>query len=508
MRRSAALWTAVAAVIVFRCFVWTAWQQSYFDSDQAVVGLMAKHIVEGRAFPVFFYGQHYLLAVEAWLAAPLFAVLGPSVFALKLPLVAVNLAVAVVLVWILVDQVGLTRPLAMAASMFFLLPPPVTASRLMEAGAGVEPFLYALVLWIVRGRPVAFGLVAGVGIMHREFTAFAVVAILLLELRRGQLLAPQNLRDKLFAIAEIVAIALVVGWFQADAPVYGPGTSRLPAGGDRGGHLAFLLSRVCWSAAAIPARLQWLFTHNLSLLFGWRRLPLSMFVNTSVVGGHAWVVVPLAVLPCAAAAAVLSHRSSDVAVTPQGGDRAVLPGRDFPAYLALVGLQTLALYALVTCGMQDEMLVRYTLLALLLAVAAAALAFAPDVPRRIKAVALAAIVAWTAAAGIDNARVLGEYLRRPPPDDYRDLADFLEREGIRYARGPYWTAYRIDFLTNERVIVGSYENLRVAEYETVVDRHDDRSAVIYYADGCRPGEDAVKFRRWCIARFSRARGVR
>ena len=35
---------------------------------------MAKHISEGRAFPVFIYGDRYMLAVQAWLAAPLFAI--------------------------------------------------------------------------------------------------------------------------------------------------------------------------------------------------------------------------------------------------------------------------------------------------------------------------------------------------------------------------------------------------------------------------------------------------
>ena len=35
-------------------------EQSFFDSDQAIVGLMAKHLSELRAFPVFFYGQTYM----------------------------------------------------------------------------------------------------------------------------------------------------------------------------------------------------------------------------------------------------------------------------------------------------------------------------------------------------------------------------------------------------------------------------------------------------------------
>src|SRR5581483_12264103 len=66
---------------------------SHFDADQAVTGLMAKHLSELRAFPVYWYGQTYMLGVEAWLAAPLMALLGPTITALKLPLLAINVAV-------------------------------------------------------------------------------------------------------------------------------------------------------------------------------------------------------------------------------------------------------------------------------------------------------------------------------------------------------------------------------------------------------------------------------
>lgn len=76
---------AAVVLVVARTSVFVIWEQAAFDSDQAIVGLMAKHLAEGRAFPLFFYGQNYLLAVEAWMAAPLFWLAGPSVAALKLP---------------------------------------------------------------------------------------------------------------------------------------------------------------------------------------------------------------------------------------------------------------------------------------------------------------------------------------------------------------------------------------------------------------------------------------
>jgi hypothetical protein len=51
--------------------------------DEGVIGIVARHIAEGRAFPAYFYGQHYMGALEAYLAAPFIAVSGNEVFAVR-----------------------------------------------------------------------------------------------------------------------------------------------------------------------------------------------------------------------------------------------------------------------------------------------------------------------------------------------------------------------------------------------------------------------------------------
>ncbi len=57
---------------------------SVIDSDEAIVGLMAKHILEGKPWPVFYYGQNYMGSLEAILAALSFSFFGPGNFSLKL----------------------------------------------------------------------------------------------------------------------------------------------------------------------------------------------------------------------------------------------------------------------------------------------------------------------------------------------------------------------------------------------------------------------------------------
>ena len=57
--------------------------QSIIDADEAIVGLMAKHIAEGRTPPIFYYGQHYMGSFEALIAAAVFKIFGISTGALK-----------------------------------------------------------------------------------------------------------------------------------------------------------------------------------------------------------------------------------------------------------------------------------------------------------------------------------------------------------------------------------------------------------------------------------------
>ena len=98
MTRRTLPWLAgLTTIVLLRSMVFVFWPGSHFDADQAVTGLMAKHLSELRAFPVFWYGQTYMLGVEAWLAAPVMALIGPTVTALKLPLLAINVAVALLL---------------------------------------------------------------------------------------------------------------------------------------------------------------------------------------------------------------------------------------------------------------------------------------------------------------------------------------------------------------------------------------------------------------------------
>src|SRR5438552_4049944 len=56
-------------------------------SDEGTIGLMALHIAYLGEHPIFFYGQGYMGSLEAYLAAAMFQLFGPSLFALRLGLI-------------------------------------------------------------------------------------------------------------------------------------------------------------------------------------------------------------------------------------------------------------------------------------------------------------------------------------------------------------------------------------------------------------------------------------
>lgn len=91
------------------------------DADEAIVGLMAKHISEFKELPTFYYGQHYMGSLEPILTAGVFLIFGISSVALK----CVPLFFSVLLIG-LVYQLGLelgNRGLARIAALLAALPP-------------------------------------------------------------------------------------------------------------------------------------------------------------------------------------------------------------------------------------------------------------------------------------------------------------------------------------------------------------------------------------------------
>src|SRR5438874_50750 len=92
MRRHA-FFIGLFVIIAVARFMILLTSQTHVHSDEAIIGLMGKHILEGRYFPFYMYGQAYNAgaAWEAYLAAIAFAVFGVSVISLKSCIVVLSL---------------------------------------------------------------------------------------------------------------------------------------------------------------------------------------------------------------------------------------------------------------------------------------------------------------------------------------------------------------------------------------------------------------------------------
>ncbi len=118
------------------------------DSDEAIVGLMAKHIVTGKDYPIFYYGQNYMGSLEAFLAAGIFAIGGVSVFNLKL-LMIILFCFFIVITYYLAKSMT-NKITALFSILFLAIPPPFFAMYGLKARGGyMETLIFGSLLLLL-----------------------------------------------------------------------------------------------------------------------------------------------------------------------------------------------------------------------------------------------------------------------------------------------------------------------------------------------------------------------
>ena len=201
---------AAGAGIALRAFVYVSVLGST-NSDEAVLGLMARHVLHGE-FTTFLWGTPYGGPQEAWLAAPLFAVFGSSVAALRVVPIALDI-VGVFLVWRVGRRTIGEGPAVIAAALCWIWPPETMMLAIKEIGFYASNTFYCalillLVLWAYE-RPNAvragtLGLALGLAVWETtQIVPLAVPAVLWLVWRR-----PAIVRQAWVAVPAAVVGAL------------------------------------------------------------------------------------------------------------------------------------------------------------------------------------------------------------------------------------------------------------------------------------------------------------
>ncbi|MEU4567461.1 hypothetical protein [Micromonospora sp. NPDC023956] len=418
------------------------------NSDEATFGLVALHVAQGRAHPVFLYGQRYMGVLESYLAAPLVAVAGPSWTVLRLPLLALY-ALFVWLMYRLTRRVFSPWLAVLVVGLLALGTERVVRDQLTAVGGRPEVKVAVAAMLLVavglaertlRHRRLAvglFGLLAGVATWSDWLIVpyLAVAGLVLLV----------ALRRELFGWAAVLLVAgFTLGvspmlWDNLTAPpgqdslsVFrqvdatggppGPLTDRIVGGLTEGVPLA---SGLCpadgcarwqeWFGLLYPLLLALAAGLALAALRRRATHPVRPVVWLALVAGAALTLLGYVRSPLAAADPLSSARYLSVL-------QLSLPAVLWPLWVAAVA-----------CWKGT----------------------AGAVGRLAGAAATAVLAALTATALVATGLfAVGTAGIRAEERAARRLADVLRATGPHHVYGDYWTCHRLTFTTAEEVLCG------------------------------------------------------
>ena len=168
---------------------------------------------------------------------------------------------------------------------------------------------------------------------------------------------------------------------------------------------------------------------------------------------------------------------------------------DFAFYLLGVGL--LATVAFVAGKPTVSGYVRYVIMGMLVPIGLTAAVLALEAQSVVRRFVVVAVVSWGVLVGVDHARVLFTFLQDPPANPAREIADRLQARNAEVAEAGYWQAYRITFLTREKVRVASRDFVRIDEYQTLIPAGGD---VVEVSEAPCPGGEPVAGLYLCVPR--------
>jgi len=411
---SRALWIVVAfgviAGVVLRVVVYRS-SLGVLDGDEAVWGLMARHVLDGE-FSAFFWGQGYGGTQEVLATAPLFALFGTSTVLMRVVPVALT-AVAAVLVW-RIGRRTIGDPGASAAAVLLWVWPPYLVWKSERAhgfyGSGLvfACLVLLLVLRLAERRSrldvALLGLVIGLGWWQTpQIVPIALPAIAWLTWRRRAVW-----RDAWVALplAVVGALPWLVSNLEHDWWSFDVSSGETP----------------------YPTRLRGFFSSTFPMALG-LRVP---FTSEWLLGTALSGLVYLALLGLFALGWWRSPSPATrllyVVTACFGFVYALSPSTwivDEPRYVVML------LPVLVLLVGQALTTVRRAAVAV------------------VAGVALSTLVLWQLTTSPEfERRADGLFV----PRTFAPLLEELERNGPRHVFAGYWVAYRLDFETDERLV--------------------------------------------------------
>jgi len=510
LREHPGLWAALVIGLGLKIAL-LATNSITFDGDEAILALMARHIANGQELPLFFYGQRYMGALDAYLIAGMFLLFGESVLAVRLTQVVLYLGVVATTYFLglwfggsdsarhALPPQGKGKVAGTAAAMLVAFPPIVfslyTTSTL---GDYVEVLLLNNLIWLVvfdifDGRKTGFGwwLLAGV-LAGLGWWSMGLIIVSLIPL------AAIGLWRYRKGIPWAKLGALVAGFVVGAAPWIGATLS-----GSGGGDTVAEQSTIdalsgSWvygnfgaSLAAMPERALVLFGLNIPSLFGLRP---SWSLE--------WVLLPVGVVVAAFYVFTLWQSIREIPKADEDKRRML--------WTFLGGWVVLLMVFIVSPFGRDVtgryLIPLYPILAVLVGVQAAKLKNATYAPLIIVCVICGYNLWGNVRSMVNNPPGLTtqiDPITRIPHDQDDDLMAFLEDTGGKRGYSNLWVTYRFAFISGEEIIFSARlpdkENLSidagVDRYEPYTRAVDEADEVVYVTSN-HPVLDAVLRQRF------------
>lgn len=439
-----------------------------FTSDQAIPALMAMDILDGSARPVFYYGVEYGGAVEPYLLAAVYRVVGPSTQALRALLLLLLLAVVLGL-W-RVGSLGAGRRTGAWIGVFAALAPVYLYYKVLTSDgayasltcAGVAILLVCAaaerrleerrsVLSLAAALGIASGLAFWIHLAAIPYLAVAVAAFFSWVLRGAA-----GVRHGLVASTTFLLGSLP--WWMRNIETK---------------FASLRLSEASpVSADVIVGRLGALVSESLPILLG----PSSF----RGLGAPAWAI-PVLVL---AVGLVLADGARGALRAEREADRGLCR-----LSLTLVATSVAAfLLARNTAPWEP----RYLLPALVGIVILAGRAFSGALEASRWRCVLALVPLAFAVSSHARAPFLRDFQRAASDDrrgrevffaSARDVLGALERNGVRSIYGSYWSVYRLVFLSGRAVAGAPFGRIAVDRIPELTKRADTDASPAFLLDG-------------------------
>jgi 4-amino-4-deoxy-L-arabinose transferase-like glycosyltransferase len=486
---------AIALLVALGLFV-RVWilGRTPVNSDQAVVGLMAREILHGHLF-VFYWGQHYG-GGEAYIVAALFALFGQSRLTLGLTPVLLD-AIAALLLWRIGRRLFDPRIAVLAVLLFWVWPEVFLylstfeyGFRLLTLVCGLAVLLFALRLAESRSTRLrdwsGCGFFLGLGWWcSPEIVYYAAPALIWLVYRAIR----RRVRPRLTGVALSLAMAALgaLPWLAVNVGHGYPSMLSPVPPSDAGtwaGRLGIFFGHVAPLALGLRLRGSgdWLAGPVLGVTL---YCLLSVFVLTWIVllalkrrGGPLIVIVAL--FPFAYTYSPFSSYWRD--------------GR-YAVYLAPV-LALLVASALCDLARRHSRFARSApalgLIAALALTVGAAAQLAP----------------YTPLAGNNSARPGWTSWRADPSRWLQPLTDVLEHSHVRAAYSGYWVAYALTFESHGRVLAADPGTDRYPPYLAAIARNRRQAWVFPRPSTLSALNAAVGAHPWLPDRFLTLAGFR